>query len=74
MGPMDIDLSPIGMWFEELVRLGENAADEIKGRDALRRRVTIARKSIAQIAQTAIEQRLADADWMRTRQSAAETS
>ena len=58
-----IDLSPIGTRYPELVQLGEAALAETRARDALRRRITIARKSIAQIAQTAIEQNLIGAEW-----------
>ena len=59
-----IDLSPIGSRFPEFLQLAEAAALEAKARAALRRRMTIARKSIAQLAQTALEYRLDDIDWL----------
>jgi replication initiation protein RepC len=57
------DLSPIGLRHAEFVALAERAAAEERVRAALRRRLTIARKAIQQIAETAIEHRLTDRDW-----------
>lgn len=59
-----IDLSPIGARYPEFCQLAEAAAIEARHREELRRRLTIARKSIFQIAQTAVEQHLAGADWL----------
>lgn len=58
-----IDLSPIGTRYGEFLQAAEAAALEARARDALRRRLTIARKSINQIAQTALERMLPGADW-----------
>ena len=57
------DLSPIGLRHAEFVAVAERAAAEERERAALRRRLTIARKAIQQIAETAIEHQLADRDW-----------
>ena len=57
------DLSPIGLRHAEFVALAERAAAEERERAALRRRLTIARKAIQQIAETALEHRLTDRDW-----------
>jgi replication initiation protein RepC len=57
------DLSPIGLRHAEFVALAERAAAEERERTGLRRRLTIARKAIQQIAETAIEHRLTDRDW-----------
>ena len=57
------DLSPIGLRHAEFVAIAERAAVEERERAALRRRLTIARKAIQQIAETAIEHRLAERDW-----------
>ena len=57
------DLSPIGLRHDEFVAIAERAAAEERERAALRRRLTIARKAIQQIAETAIEHRLTDRDW-----------
>jgi replication initiation protein RepC len=57
------DLSPIALRHAEFVALAARAAAEERERAALRRRLTIARKAIQQIAETAIEHRLADRDW-----------
>src|SRR5512132_1483763 len=57
------DLSPIGLRHAEFVALAERAAAEERERAALRRRLTIARKAIQQIAETAIEHQLTDRDW-----------
>lgn len=59
-----IDLSPVGARYPEFLQIAEAAALEARARDELRRRLTIARKSIFQIAQTALEQSLAGADWL----------
>ena len=57
------DLSPIGLRHAEFVALTQRAAAEERERAALRRRLTIARKAIQQIAETAIEHQLTDRDW-----------
>jgi replication initiation protein RepC len=57
------DLSPIGLRHDEFVALAARAAAEERERAALRRRLTIARKAIQQIAETAIEHRFAGRDW-----------
>jgi replication initiation protein RepC len=57
------DLSPIALRHAEFVALAARAAVEERERAALRRRLTIARKAIQQIAETAIEHQLADRDW-----------
>src|SRR5512147_2996132 len=53
------DLSPIGQRHAELVAVIERAAAEERQCAALRRRLTIARNAIQQIAEMAIEHRLA---------------
>jgi replication initiation protein RepC len=57
------DLSPIGLRYDEFVAIAERAAAEERERAGLRRRLTIARKAIQQIAETAIEHRPTDRDW-----------
>jgi replication initiation protein RepC len=57
------DLSPIGLRHAEFVAIAERAAIEERERAALRRRLTIARKAIQQIAETALEHQLTDRDW-----------
>src|SRR5512144_2713412 len=57
------DLSPIGLRHAEFVAVAERAAAEERERAGLRRRLTIARKAIQQIAETAIEHRLTDRNW-----------
>src|SRR5512133_3101469 len=57
------DLSPIGLRHAEFVAVAQRAAAEERERAALRRRLTIARKAIQQVAETAIEHKLADRDW-----------
>jgi replication initiation protein RepC len=57
------DLSPIALRHAEFVALAQRAAAEERERAALRRRLTIARKAIQQIAETALEHQLADRDW-----------
>jgi replication initiation protein RepC len=57
------DLSPIGLRHAEFVALAALAAAEERERAGLRRRLTIARKAIQQIAETAIEQQLTDRNW-----------
>lgn len=58
-----LDLSPLGSRLQEFAAVAERAAEETRKRHALRRRLTIARKSIFQIAQTACEQQLRGFDW-----------
>jgi replication initiation protein RepC len=57
------DLSPIGLRHDEFVAVAAGAAAEERVRAALRRRLTIARKAIQQIAEAALEHQLADRDW-----------
>ena len=57
------DLSPIGLRHDEFVALAERAAAEERERAALRRRLTIGRKAIQQIAETALEHGLTDRNW-----------
>lgn len=57
------DLSPIADRHAEFVALAEQADSERKARAGLRRRLTIARKAIQQLAETALEHGLADRDW-----------
>src|SRR5512132_1103857 len=57
------DLSPIGLRHAEFVASAKRAAAEERERTALRRRLTIARKAIQQIAETALEHQLADRNW-----------
>ncbi len=57
------DLSPIADRHAEFVALAEQADSERKARATLRRRLTIARKAIQQLAETALEHGLADRDW-----------
>jgi replication initiation protein RepC len=56
-------LSPLAVRYGELKQLAEASEAEFQAIEALKRRRTIARKSIAQIAQTALELGLAGADW-----------
>jgi replication initiation protein RepC len=57
------DLSPIALRHAEFVAVAARAAAEECERAALRRRMTIARKAIQQIAETAIEHQLTDRNW-----------
>src|SRR5512133_3948018 len=57
------DLSPIALRYAEFVAVAARAAAEERERAALRRRLTIARKAIQQIAETALEHQLTDRDW-----------
>jgi replication initiation protein RepC len=57
------DLSPIALRHAEFVAVAQRAAAEERERAALRRRLTIARKAIQQIAETALEHRLTDRNW-----------
>ena len=59
-----ISLSPLGVRYGELVQLKAQARAHYEQLQELKRRRTIARKSIAQIAQTAIELGLKGADWL----------
>src|SRR5512147_2388211 len=54
------DLSPIGFRYGEFVAVAQRAAKEERERAGLRRRLTIVRKAIRQIAETAIEYALTD--------------
>src|SRR5512132_4070659 len=57
------DLSPIALRYDEFVVVARRAAAEEHERAALRRRLTIARKAIQQIAETALEHQLTDRNW-----------
>jgi replication initiation protein RepC len=57
------DLSPIALRYAEFIALAARTAAEERERAALRRRLTIARKAIQQIAETALEHQLTDRDW-----------
>src|SRR5512144_2055650 len=57
------DRSPIGLRHAEFIAVAERAAAEERERAALRRRLTIARKAIQQIAETALEHQLTDRNW-----------
>src|SRR5512132_161815 len=57
------DLSPIGLRHAEFVAVAQRAAAEERERAGLRRRLTIARKAIQQIAETALEHQLTARDW-----------
>ena len=57
------DLSPLADRHGEFVAAAEKADGERKARAALRRRLTIARKAIQQLAETALEHALTDRDW-----------
>lgn len=57
------DLSPIALRHAEFVAIAEQAAAEERERAALRRRLTIARKAIQQIAETALEHQFTDRNW-----------
>jgi replication initiation protein RepC len=57
------DLSPLAVRYSEFTRLAEAAKAERALRGRLRRRVTIARKAIRQISETAIEYGLAGEEW-----------
>lgn len=54
------DLSPLADRFGEFRAIAEAAARDHKARSALRRRLTIARKAIQQLAETALEHGLGD--------------
>jgi chromosome segregation ATPase len=57
------DLSPIAQRHDEFLALAERAAAEERERAALRRRLTIARKAIRQVAECALEHGLTGRDW-----------
>jgi replication initiation protein RepC len=57
------DLSPVALRYPEFVALAARAAAEERERAGLRRRLTIARKAIQQIVETALEHQLTDRDW-----------
>ena len=59
-----IDLRPIGTRMAEFAKAAEEGLAERRLRDDLRRRLTIARKSIAQLAQTAIDNGFGGCDWL----------
>lgn len=59
-----IDLRPIGTRMAEFAQAAEEGSAERRMRDALRRRLTIARKSIAQLAQTALDNGFTGCDWL----------
>ncbi|MCU0840046.1 MAG: replication initiation protein RepC [Rhodospirillales bacterium] len=57
------DLSPLAVRYQEFVAAAAEHRKRCAKRDALRRRLTIARKAIRQIAATAIEQQEPGRDW-----------
>jgi replication initiation protein RepC len=57
------DLSPLAVRYQELVAAAAEHRKRCAERDALRRRLTIARKAIRQIAATAIEQQAPGRNW-----------
>lgn len=59
-----IDLRPLGVRYGEFLQLAEAADIERRRREELRRRLTIARKAIAQLAQTGLELGVRGADWL----------
>jgi replication initiation protein RepC len=61
------DLSPIATRYAEFVQLGADARRERKEIGRLRRRATIARKSITQILETATEYGFGGDEWSRLR-------
>lgn len=58
------DLRPIGARMMEFVEIAERAAAIRRERQELRRRLTIARKTIAQLAQTAMDEGLEGCNWI----------
>ncbi len=64
------DLSPLAVRYGEFLAIAEKAESERKARGALRRRLTIARKAIQQLAETAVEHALGDRDWLAWLQQA----
>lgn len=58
------DLRPIGARMMEFVEIAERAAVVRRERQELRRRLTIARKTIAQLAQTAMDEGLEGCNWL----------
>jgi replication initiation protein RepC len=58
-----IDLRPLGTRYPQFLQIAAVAEAEGRQRDDLRRRLTIARKGIAQIAQTSMEAGLVVRDW-----------
>ena len=59
-----IDLRPIGTRMADFMVAAEEGSAERRTRDELRRRLTIARKSIAQLSQTAIDGGFVGCDWI----------
>jgi replication initiation protein RepC len=58
------DLRPIGARMMEFVEIAEKAAIVRRERQELRRRLTIARKTIAQLAQSAVDEGLHGCNWL----------
>lgn len=58
------DLRPIGARMTEFIEIAERAAVVRRERQELRRRLTIARKTIAQLAQTAVDEELDGCNWL----------
>lgn len=58
------DLRPIGARMAEFIEIAERAAVVRRERQELRRRLTIARKTIAQLAQTAMDESLEGCNWL----------
>lgn len=59
-----IDLRPLGTRYGQFLQIAEAAEIERRQRDELKRRLTVARKAIAQIAETALEAGTGGADWL----------
>ncbi len=58
------DLRPIGARMMEFAEIAERAAAVRQERKELRRRLTIARKAIAQLAQSALDEELTGCNWL----------
>lgn len=65
------DLSPLAVRYNEFVTAANQARENREARAKLRRRLTIARKAIRQIAETAMEKNLTQEDWQRRVEEAA---
>lgn len=64
------DLRPIGARMMEFVEIAERAAIVRRERQELRRRLTIARKTVAQLAQTALDEGLEGCNWLEEAETA----
>ena len=65
------DLSPLAVRHTEFVAAAERAREDRETRARLRRRLTIARKAIRQISETALEADLGGRDWQHWAEDAA---